>query len=179
MTFYKEFKEKIRKGLAKDMGLSSLAVPVLKKIVINVGMADAKDNKGLWGQIEEQLTLISGQKPVRTKARKSISGFKLRAGDEVGLMVTLRGKRMYDFIEKLVKVVLPRVRDFRGLKLGAFDGQGNYSLGFSEQLVFAEIDPAKVTKIKGLEVIIVTSAKDDGLAKKLLKAIGMPFEKEK
>lgn len=179
MDLMNKFKKEIRPRLAEKMGIKNpLQVPALKKIVVSVGMASEREDKKLWEEAEKQLALITGQKPVRTKAKKAISGFKLRAGDEVGLKVTLRKKRMYDFFEKLVKVVLPRMRDFQGLELSAFDGQGNYNIGFSEQMVFPEVNPAEVTKTKGVEVTIVMTTDDDKKAKVVLGALGMPFKKE-
>jgi len=180
MALINEFRKEITAKLAEQLGVGNfMAVPKLSKIVINIGMAEGKSDKKLWEDMEKQLAAICGQKPVRTRAKKAISGFTLRAGDEIGLMVTLRGARMYDFFEKLVSVVLPRMRDFRGLTSSSFDGKGNYSLGFNEQLVFAEINPAEVTKIKGMQVTIATTAGDDKQARKLLMALGMPFKKEK
>lgn len=174
----KQYQDKIATKLAKELGLKSvLAAPKMEKIIINVGLSEAMDDKKILATVSQELAMITGQKPKVAKARQSIAGFKLRAGQPIGLMVTLRGQRMYDFFEKLVKVVLPRLRDFQGVSLKSFDGQGNYSLGLPEQIVFPEIDYAKVDKVRGLEVTIVTNAKTDEKAKKLLALLGMPFEK--
>jgi large subunit ribosomal protein L5 len=154
-----------------------MAIPGITKIVINLGVKNAVMDKKNIESAKVALTQISGQKPKVTKAKKSIASFKLREGDEIGLMVTLRGKRMYGFLEKLISVVLPRLRDFRGVSRTSFDGRGNYALGFSEHTVFPEIDPGKVDKIHGLEVIIVTSAKNNKEGFALLEALGMPFIK--
>lgn len=153
------------------------AVPRLLKITLNVGVKEALTDKKVMEKVVEEIGLITGQRPVIKKAKKAIAGFKLRQGDPIGVMVTLRGKKMYDFFEKLVKIVLPRVRDFRGVREKSFDKQGNFSLGFSEQIVFSEIDYDKVSKIRGLEVNITTSAKNASEGKKLLELLGMPFSK--
>ena len=164
--------------LQKDLSISNKnAVPKLKKIVVNMGVKDALADKKNIESASSILGQITGQKPKVTKAKTSISTFKLRQGDKIGVMVTLRGKKMYDFYAKLVGVVLPRLRDFRGVSPKSFDGRGNYSLGFSENIVFPEIDPAKFEKVQGLELTIVTSAKDNQTAQELLKALGMPFQK--
>ncbi len=166
--------------LQNKMGIkNSMEIPHLEKIVVSMGLKDALlDKKNLeWGSAV--LTQITGQKPKITKAKKSISTFKLREGEEIGIMVTLRGKRMYDFFEKLIHIALPRVRDFRGIKRTSFDGHGNYSLGFNECTVFPEIDPGKIEKIQGVQITIVTSAKLNKDAEMLLETLGMPFEKQK
>ena len=156
---------------------SIMEVPKLEKVVINIGLGEAKDNpKSLESAIED-LTLISGQKPVVTTARKSIANFKLREGNKIGVKVTLRGERMYDFLDKLMNIALPRVRDFRGVKSTAFDGRGNYALGLKEQLIFPEIEYDKVDAIRGMDISIVTTAKTDEEAKAFLEKMGMPFEK--
>jgi large subunit ribosomal protein L5 len=152
-----------------------MEVPRLKKIVINMGLGEAIQNIKILDSAAEELKLISGQKPVVTRAKKSIAAFKLRAGMPIGVMVTLRRERMYDFFEKLVNIALPRVRDFRGISGKAMDGCGNYSLGIKEQIIFPEIDYDKIDKIKGLNITIVTSAKTDPEGKELLKLMGMPF----
>lgn len=146
------------------------------KTVINVGVKELSDKKVLEA-VMEQIGAIAGQKPSLRKAKKSIAAFKLREGQPIGVMVTLRGKRMKEFLEKLVNIVLPRVRDFHGVPLSGFDGHGNYSLGFTEQIVFPEIDYSKIDKIRGLEVTIVTDAENDEEGKKLLTELGMPFQK--
>lgn len=152
-----------------------MMIPRLEKIVINMGLGDCKDNAKALELAVSELATISGQKPLVTKAKKSVANFKLRAGMNVGAKVTLRGDRMYEFADKLVSIVLPRVRDFRGVSTKAFDGRGNYALGVREQLIFPEIDYDKVEKIRGLEMIFVTSAKTDEEAQELLQLMGMPF----
>ena len=153
-----------------------MEIPRLEKIVINMGLGDCKDNAKALELAVSELATISGQKPLVTKAKKSIANFKLRAGMNVGAKVTLRGDRMYEFADKLVSIVLPRVRDFRGVSTKAFDGRGNYSLGVREQLIFPEIEYDKVEKIRGMEMIFVTTAKTDEEAKELLSLLGMPFQ---
>lgn len=175
----KKYKEEALPALQKDLEIKNpMDVPMISKIVVNIGVKNAiADKKNL--QIASQvIAQITGQKAKVTKAKKSISSFKLREGEEIGLMVTLRGKRMYDFYEKLVGIVFPRLKDFHGVRRTSFDSRGNYTLGFSEYSVFPEIDPGKIDKIQGMEVTIVTTAKDkkEGLA--LLEKLGMPFQKE-
>ena len=153
-----------------------MEIPRLEKIVINMGLGDCKDNAKALEVAVAALATISGQKPLVTKAKKSIANFKLRAGMNVGAKVTLRGDRMYEFADKLVSIVLPRVRDFRGVSTKAFDGRGNYSLGVREQLIFPEIEYDKVEKIRGMEMIFVTTAKTDEEARELLRLLGMPFQ---
>ena len=153
-----------------------MEIPRLEKIVINMGLGDCKDNAKALELAVSELATISGQKPMVTKAKKSIANFKLRAGMNVGAKVTLRGDRMYEFADKLVSIVLPRVRDFRGVSAKAFDGRGNYALGVREQLIFPEIDYDKVEKIRGMEMVFVTTAKTDEEAKELLTQLGMPFQ---
>ena len=154
-----------------------MQLPKLQKIVINIGLGEATQEPKALEAAEKDLATISGQHPVTTRAKKSISAFKLRTGVPIGMMVTLRGKRMYDFFDKLVNVVLPRFRDFRGVSRDSFDGRGNYNLGMKEQIVFPEIDYDKVDKIRGMEVTIVTTAKNDDEARTLLELMGMPFRK--
>lgn len=154
-----------------------MAKPKLTKIVINMGLKEALADKKILDSWSLQLALISGQKPVVTKARIAIAAFKLRKGDSIGLKVTLRKKKMNDFFKKLVGIVLPRVRDFKGVSLNGFDGQGNYTLGIRELMVFGEIDYAKLEKQKGLEITVITTAKNKGKAKELLESLGMPFQK--
>lgn len=178
MSLQQRFKEEIVPKLRAELGLSNvMAVPKVEKVTVNVGVKEALGDKKVLGGISEQIAIITGQKPVVTKAKKSISAFKLRVGDPIGVMVTLRGKRMYDFLEKIVTVVLPRVRDFHGLSLASFDGKGNYSIGFKEQIAFPEIDAGDVDRIHPLQVVITTSAKDNEQGKTLLSALGMPFRK--
>ncbi len=154
-----------------------MQLPALKKIVLSIGLGEAIQEAKALETAQKDLATISGQHPVTTRAKKSISAFKLRAGVPIGMMVTLRGRRMYDFFDKLVNVVLPRFRDFRGVSRDSFDGRGSYSLGIKEQIVFPEIDYDKVDKIRGLEVTIVTTAKNDDEARTLLELMGMPFRR--
>ena len=167
-----------KKELQEKLGIKNLyAVPKLSKIVINMGVKDALTDKKNIEKAAAVLGKIAGQKPKVAKAKKSIATFKLRQGDEIGLVTTLRGKRMYDFFEKLTSIVLPRLRDFHGVSQKSFDGAGNYTLGFSESAVFPEIDPSTVDRIQGLEITIVTSAHDNSEGYELLKVLGMPFQK--
>jgi len=178
MNLQQRFIKETAINLKKELGIKNfMAVPVLSKIVINMGVKDALLDKKNIEKASEILAQIAGQKAKVMKAKKSISSFKLREGDKIGLSVTLRGKRMYDFFEKLTSVVLPRLRDFHGVRTTSFDKHGNYTLGFVESAVFPEIDPSKVDKIQGLEITIVTTAKDDKEGLTLLKALGMPFVK--
>lgn len=164
----------LKAGLGYD---NIMQLPKLRKIVLSIGLGEATQEPKALEAAEKDLATISGQHPVTTRAKKSISAFKLRAGVPIGMMVTLRGKRMYDFFDKLVNVVLPRFRDFRGVSRDSFDGRGNYSLGMKEQIVFPEIDYDKVDKIRGLEVTIVTTAKNDDEGRTLLELMGMPFRR--
>ncbi|MFA9556491.1 50S ribosomal protein L5 [Evansella sp. AB-rgal1] len=156
---------------------SIMEVPKVEKIVINMGVGEAVQNSKVLDKAVEELTVISGQKPLITKAKKSIAGFKLREGMPIGAKVTLRGERMFDFLDKLVSVSLPRVRDFRGVSKKAFDGRGNYTLGVKEQLIFPEIEYDKVDKVRGMDIVIVTTANTDEEARELLTQMGMPFQK--
>jgi len=156
---------------------SIMQAPRIEKIVINMGVGEAKENQKFLDNAVEELTIIAGQKPVVTKARKSISNCKLREGMAVGCKVTLRGEHMYEFFDKLVNIALPRVRDFRGVSKTAFDGRGNYALGIKEQLIFPEINYDKIDKIRGMDIIITTTANTDEEARELLKLMGMPFSK--
>ena len=172
----KRYKEEIVPQLIKEFGYNNVnEVPKLVKIVLNMGLGDVKDNSKSFNTAVEELTLIAGQKPVATKAKKAISNFKVRAGMKIGAKVTLRGKRMYEFFDRLVGIALPRVRDFRGISDKSFDGRGNYSMGVKEQLIFPEISYDKVEKIRGLDIYFITTAKTDAEAKALLKALGLPF----
>ena len=173
-----KYENEVRNALLEKYQYSStMQIPALSKIVINIGVGDAtQDSKKLEEAVSE-LTLISGQKPIITKAKKSIATFKLREGQEIGCKVTLRGLRMYDFFDKLVSIALPRVRDFRGVSKNAFDGRGNYTLGIKEQLIFPEIDYDKVAKVRGMDIVIVTTAKNDAEAYTLLDLLGMPFHR--
>ena len=170
------YRQELVPGLMRDLGYSNpLAVPRLEKIVLNMGLGEAVQNpKVLEGAVEE-LATITGQKPVVTRARKDISNFKLREGMPIGAMVTLRGDRMYDFLDRLVTAALPRVRDFRGIADRAFDGRGNYSLGIREQVIFPEINLDKVDKMRGFTVVICTTAQSDAEGKALLRVLGLPF----
>ena len=154
-----------------------MEVPKLEKIVVNMGVGDATTNSKLMEAAVNDLSLITGQKPVITKAKKSIAGFKIREGQAIGCKVTLRGLRMYEFMDRLVSIALPRVRDFRGVSKNSFDGHGNYTLGIKEQLIFPEIDYDKVSKIRGMDIVIVTTARKDDEAYALLEALGMPFHR--
>ena len=174
----KKYNEEIAPALqAKFNYTSSMQIPRINKIVINMGVGDATQNSKLIDAAVEDLTAISGQKPVITKAKKSIAVFKVREGQEIGCKVTLRGARMYEFLNKLVNIALPRVRDFRGVSAKAFDGRGNYTLGVKEQLIFPEINYDKVVKVRGMDIVVVTTAKSDEEGRELLRLFGMPFEK--
>lgn len=156
---------------------SVMQVPKIEKIVINMGVGDAVQNVKALDTAVEELGFITGQKPLVTKAKKSIAGFRLREGMPIGAKVTLRGERMYEFFDKLVTISLPRVRDFRGVSKKSFDGRGNYTLGVKEQLIFPEIDYDKVTKVRGMDIVVVTTAKTDEESRELLTLLGMPFQK--
>ena len=170
------YAEKVIPALSKEFGYSNvMAVPKLEKISINIGLGEATQNAKLMDGAVNELGQIAGQKPVVTKARKSIAAFKLREGMSIGCMVTLRGDRMYEFFDRLVNVALPRVRDFRGVSTKSFDGRGNYPLGIKDQLIFPEIDSAKVEQTKGMTLSITTTAKTDAEGLALLKSMGMPF----
>lgn len=156
---------------------SKMQAPKIEKIVLNIGVGDAVSNSKLLDEAVNELTLISGQKPVITRAKKSIAGFKLREGAPIGCKVTLRGERMYEFLDKLVNISLPRVRDFRGVSNNSFDGRGNYTLGIKEQLIFPEINFDKVNKLRGMDIVFVTTAKTDEEGHELLAQLGMPFKK--
>lgn len=172
------YQTSIKKELANKFNYkSSMEIPKLEKIVINMGVGDAVANAKVLDDAVDELTQIAGQKPVVTKAKKSIANFKLREGMPIGCKVTLRGERMYEFLDKLVSIALPRVRDFRGVNGNAFDGRGNYTLGVKEQLIFPEINFDKVKKIRGMDIVIVTTAKSDEEGRTLLQLLGMPFRK--
>jgi large subunit ribosomal protein L5 len=175
----RKYQQQIAPKLAKEFGLkNSLAVPQIKKVVVNVGLGEGAQDENLVNLISQDLAAITGQRPKVRRARKAIAGFKLQAGDPIGLAVTLRGERMYAFLEKLFKIVLPRLRDFQGVSLKSFDGRGNYSLGISEFIVFPEFEYGKTTKTKGLEITITTNAGNDQKAKRLLEEMGMPFARQ-
>ncbi len=172
------YKEQVVPALMEKFQYESIMqAPKIEKIVINMGVGEAKENQKFLDNAVEEMTIIAGQKPVVTKARKSISNFKLREGMAVGCKVTLRGAHMYEFFDKLVNIALPRVRDFRGVSKTAFDGRGNYALGVKEQLIFPEINYDKIDKIRGMDIIITTTANTDEEARELLKLMGMPFSK--
>lgn len=175
-----QYKKEVVPALMKKFGYKSIMeVPRLEKIVINVGLGDIKENpKSLDGAVKD-LTQITGQKPVITKAKKAIAAFKIRAGVNIGVKATLRKGRMYDFAYKLFNVALPRVRDFRGVSADSFDGRGNYSMGVKEQLIFPEIEYDKIDKVRGMDIVFVTTAKTDEEAKELLTLLGMPFKNSK
>lgn len=173
-----KYENEVRSSLIEKFDYSSvMAAPKIEKIVLNMGVGDATQNSKNLDEAVEELGLISGQKPLITKAKKSIAGFRLREGMAIGAKVTLRGTRMYDFLDKLVNVSLPRVRDFRGVSNKAFDGRGNYTLGVREQLIFPEIDYDNVNRVRGLDIVIVTTANTDEEAHELLAQLGMPFAK--
>lgn len=170
------YQKEVAPAIAKEFGIENpMAVPRLDKIVLNMGMGEAIANAKVLDTAVEELKAIAGQKPVITRAKKSIASFKLRQGMPIGAMVTLRGDQMYEFFDRLVSIALPRVRDFRGVSPKAFDGRGNYTIGVREQLIFPEIDFNKVDKLRGMNISIVTTARDDDQARALLKALGMPF----
>lgn len=170
------YEKEVRPGLMKELGFKNpMQVPRLEKIVVNMGLGEAINNGKIIDASVEQLAAITGQKPVVTKARKSIANFKLRQGQSIGAMVTLRGDRMYEFLDRLVSVALPRVRDFKGVSPKAFDGKGNYTLGVREQIIFPEINYDKVERIKGLNITVVTTARNDEEGRALLRHLGVPF----
>lgn len=171
-----KYKNEIAPALAKEFDIKNpMAVPRIEKVVVNMGLGEASANAKILDVATEELKSVTGQKPVITKAKKSIAAFKLRQGMAIGTMVTLRGDRMFEFLDRLISVALPRVRDFRGISGKAFDGRGNYTLGIREQLIFPEIDFNKVDKSRGMNISIVTTASNDEQARSLLKALGMPF----
>ncbi len=171
-----KYKKEIAPQIAKEFDIKNpMAIPRIEKIIVNMGMGEAISNSKILDVAVEELRVITGQKPVITKAKKSIASFKLRQGMSIGTMVTLRGERMYEFLDRLISVALPRVRDFRGISGKAFDGRGNYTLGVREQLIFPEIDFNKVDKTRGMNISIITTAKTDEQSRALLKALGMPF----
>ena len=171
-----KFEKEVAPALLKELELkNAMAVPRLNKIVVNMGVGEATQNSKVLDPAVNELTQITGQKPITTKAKKSIAAFKVREGQSIGAMVTLRGDRMYEFLDRLVNIVLPRVRDFKGVSTKSFDGRGNFTLGLRDQLIFPEISYEKVDKLKGMNVTIVTTAANDNQARTLLKHLGMPF----
>jgi large subunit ribosomal protein L5 len=178
-TMYERYKNEIVPALLKAFEFKNvMQVPRIEKIVVNIGMGEALDNPKSLEAAVSDLTIITGQKPVTIKARKSIANFKLREGRLIGTKVTLRGERMWSFLDRLVNTALPRVRDFRGISANAFDGRGNYTLGLRDQLIFPEIEYDKIDKLRGMEVTIVTTAQNDDQARVLLQSLGMPFIKK-
>ena len=172
------YQNEIVEAMIKKFGYKNIMeVPKLDKIVINMGVGEAKDNAKVLDSAVRDLEIISGQKAVLTKAKKSVANFKLREGMAIGCKVTLRGEKMYEFADRLINLALPRVRDFRGVNANAFDGRGNYALGIKEQLIFPEVDYEKIDRIRGMDIIIVTTAKTDEEAREMLKQFGMPFKK--
>ena len=173
-----KYENEVKNQMVEKFGYKSvMQIPTIDKIVINMGIGDAVSNSKVLDEAVAELALITGQKPVITRAKKSIAGFRLREGMPIGCKVTLRGERMYDFLDKLVSVSLPRVRDFRGVSKKSFDGRGNYTLGVKEQLIFPEIDFYKVNKVRGMDIVVVTTANTDEEARELLTQLGMPFQK--
>lgn len=178
MDFKIYYNQEVKKKLMAELKISNvMAAPKIIKIAINVGAGEAVTNKNVIEKIQEQILLIAGQKPVVTKARKSISAFKIRTGLPIGVKVTLRGAKMYSFLEKIIKIVIPRLKDFRGIEENSLDFHGNLNLGFTEQTIFPDIDYDKIDKIRGLQVTIVTDAKSKENGKKLFEALGIPFKK--
>jgi large subunit ribosomal protein L5 len=172
-----KYLKELKPALQKELGLKNpMAVPRLEKIVVNMGLGEATQNAKMLDPLVNDLALIAGQKPVTTRAKKSIAAFKLREGMPIGAMVTLRGDTMYEFLDRLIAVALPRVRDFKGVSTKSFDGRGNYTIGVRDQLIFPEIDYSKVDKLKGMNITIVTSAADDNSARALLRQFGIPFK---
>ena len=180
MSRYKEiYNTEIRDAMQKKFGYKNvMQIPKLEKIVVNMGVGEAKDNAKLLDSAVTDLEKITGQHVVTTKAKKAVANFKIREGMQIGCKVTLRGDKMYDFLDRLVNLALPRVRDFRGVSANSFDGRGNYALGIKEQIIFPEIEYDKIDKIRGMDVIIVTTAKTDEEARELLRLFNMPFEKQ-
>ena len=173
-----KYENEVKNQMVEKFGYKSvMQIPTIDKIVINMGIGDAVSNSKVLDEAVAELALITGQKPVITRAKKSIAGSRLREGMPIGCKVTLRGERMYDFLDKLVSVSLPRVRDFRGVSKKSFDGRGNYTLGVKEQLIFPEIDFDKVNKVRGMDIVVVTTANTDEEARELLTQLGMPFQK--
>ena len=174
-----QYKNEIAPALFKELGLSNvMQVPRITKVVVNIGVGEALDNPKALDAAVNDLTIITGQKPVVIAAKKAISNFKLREGRQIGVKVTLRGDKMWAFLDRLINIALPRVRDFRGISADSFDGRGNYTLGLTEQLIFTEIQYDKIDKVRGMEVSIVTTAETDDQARELLRKFGMPFRKE-
>ncbi|MDO8488040.1 MAG: 50S ribosomal protein L5 [bacterium] len=179
MNLRTHYQDEVAPTLMKEFGLTNLmAVPKVHRVVVNIGLKEAVSDKGILEKTSGWLGTITGQKPKITRAKLSIAAFKVRAGDAVGLAVTLRGQRMYDFLNKLFNIVLPRVRDFQGVSTTAFDKKGNYTLGLTEQIVFSEIEYSQIDKVRGLEITLVTNAGDVKISRRLLELLGMPFKKD-
>ncbi|OGH69034.1 MAG: 50S ribosomal protein L5 [Candidatus Magasanikbacteria bacterium RIFCSPLOWO2_02_FULL_44_11] len=179
MSLYQTYKKSVVPAIQKELGLKNvMQVPKVTKVVLNAGIGRFIKEANFIDNVEKTLTKITGQKPIRTKAKKAISNFKIREGQEIGVMVTLRGPRMYDFLEKLVKVTFPRVRDFHGISDKAFDGQGNFTIGFKENVAFPEVKMEEIDKIHGLQIIVNTTAKNKVAGKSLLTHLGFPFSKK-
>ena len=174
----KKYKEEIIDKMIKEFGYKNvMQVPKLTKIVLNMGVGDAIENKKILETALEEMMMIGGQRPIKTKAKKSVAAFKVRKGMEIGCKVTLRGDRMYEFLDRFINIALPRVRDFRGVSKDSFDGKGNFAIGIKEQIIFPEIDYDKVEKIHGMDIVICTSARSDEEARKLLEEFGMPYKR--
>lgn len=175
---HKLYLEEVVPAIMKEKGYKNVnQVPKLEKVIVSRGLGDVKDNSQAFNKAVEELAVITGQKPITTTAKKSIANFKIREGMKIGAKVTLRGDHMYEFLDKLISIALPRLRDFQGVSKKSFDGRGNYALGLTEQLVFPEISYEKIDKIRGLDIVIVTSAKSDDEARLVLSKLGMPFKK--
>ncbi len=180
MNFKDYINTEVREKIKKELGITnSFAVPRVTKIVVNVGVGEAVKNKKVLGEVEKELALITGQKPILTKARKSVSSFKIRKGMPIGVKVTLRGKKMYHFLEKLVKIIIPRIKDFRGISLSSLDNTGNLNIGFAEQIIFPEVDYDSIDRVRGLQVTIVTTARTKEEGKVLFEKLGIPFREDK
>jgi large subunit ribosomal protein L5 len=173
------YRDEIRKVLQEEFGYTSvMQIPGVEKVIVSAGVGEAVSNKKLLDAAVQELGTITGQRPIRTKAKKSISNFKIRKGNEIGAAVTLRGAMMYEFLDRLINVAIPRIKDFRGVSPNSFDGHGNYSLGVTEQIIFPEIDYDKIERVSGMNVTIVTTARTDREARSLLAGLGMPFRKQ-
>lgn len=178
MSFKDYYNQEVKKKLTEDLKINNImSIPKVTKIVVNVGVGEAVSNKNVLEKVKEQIGIITGQSAIITKARKSVAAFKIRKGLPIGVKVTLRNKRMYEFLERLIKIVIPRIRDFRGISPASIDQMGNLNIGFPEQTIFPEIDYDKIDKARGVEVTIVTTARDYNKGKKLFEVLGIPFKK--
>ena len=174
-----KYNDEVLPKLQEELGIKNpLAVPWVEKVVLSIGLGEAKEDKGILEKVMDYLGALTGQRPIVTYAKKSIAGFKLSAGAPVGIMVSLRGSKMYSFLDKLFNIVLPKVRDFRGISANSFDGSGNFTLGVKEQLIFPEVDYKAIDKVRGMAITIVTTSKNKESGKRLLELLGMPFQKE-